>query len=206
VFFNVKIDVFTVRKLADLSSEFFCIEIDPGRNGMCRVCFYNCFEFFVLTALVGYSDNVAGFEQDGRDVGLVAIKGIVTVSYELASFFSGRSKTCTVNNVVETAFENSEKVFTSLTSLFAGEFEIMFELAFKNTIVSLCLLFCAKLKTVFRDLFTALTVLARSISSAAKCAFRTIASFAFKEELFAFAAAESAYRTCISCHVFLHLQ
>ena len=170
---------------------------------MSGVSFDDCFKFFILTALVSDSNYVAGFEQDGRDVGLVTVKGIVTVSYKLTGFFSGRSETCAIDNVVKTAFENSEKVLTGLTSLLAGEFEIMLELAFENAVVSLCLLFCAKLETVLRDLLATLTVLAGGVSSAADRAFRTIASFAFKEELLAFAAAQSAYRTCISCHVLI---
>ena len=63
---------------------------------MCRVGFDDCLEFFILTALIGNSNYVAGFEQDGRDVGLVAVKSIVTVSYELASFFSGGSEAGTI--------------------------------------------------------------------------------------------------------------
>ena len=170
---------------------------------MCRVGFDDCLEFFILTALIGNSNYVAGFEQDGRDVGLVAVKSIVTVSYELASFFSGGSEAGTINNVVKTAFKNTEKVFTSLTGLLAGQLKIMSELVFKNSVVSLGLLFCAELKTVFGNLLAALAVLAGSVCSAAQSAFRTIASFAFKEELFAFAAAQSAYRACISCHVLI---
>ena len=77
---NVKVNVLTVRKLIDHNGHLLRIKAHPSRNGMCRVGFDDCLEFFILTALIGNSNYVAGFEQDGRDVGLVAVKSIVTVS------------------------------------------------------------------------------------------------------------------------------
>ena len=170
----VKVNVLAVRKLVDHNGHLVRVKAHPVGNGVCRVGFNDCFEFFILTALVSNSYYVAGFEQDGRDVGFVAIKGIVTVSYELAGFFSGGSETGTIDNIVKAAFKNTKKVFTSLARLFAGELKIMSKLAFKNSVISLSLLFCAKLKTVFRNLLTALAVLAGSICSAINELFKIV--------------------------------
>ena len=79
------------------------------------------------------------------------------------------------------------------------------ELPFLNPVITASLLLRTKLHTVFGSLFAALTVLARRIAAAFKCAFAGVATVALQKELFALTAAKFANRTCISCHK-LHLQ
>ena len=77
----------------------------------------------------------------------------------------------------------------------------MLELAFKNTVVTSCLLLLTKLSAVFSDLLTSCTVLSGCCASVVKCAFAVGATLALKIELAAFTTAKLTVSACISCHL-----
>ena len=94
----------------------------------------------------------------------------MAVSNKLSCFCSGVSPAEKINNVVKSAFADTEQVFTCYALLALSHKEILIELAFLNTVVTLSLLLRTKLKTVFSCLLAALAVLTGSICSAFNCA------------------------------------
>ena len=124
----------------------------------------------------------------------------MAVANQLTGLFSGRSVTSSVNDVVKAALQNAEQVFTSHAGFALSHIEVLGKLAFQNAVVAFGSLFCAQLGAVLGNFFPGFAVLARDRSSAGDRALIGIASLALEEQLFALAAAESAYRTGISCH------
>lgn len=120
---------------------------------------------------------------------------------ELAGFLAALSHTHSVNDIVKAALKQLEKVFAGDTFLAVSLFEVVSELLLENAVVSLGFLLLSHLHAVLFDLLVSGTVLTGSCASAVNGAFARHTSFAFKEELGAFSAAESANRTSISCHI-----
>ena len=128
----------------------------------------------------------------------------MAVDNELSCFGSGVSPAEKINYIVKSALADTKKVFTGDTLLALSHEEILVELAFLNTVVTLSLLLCSELKTVLRGLLAALAMLTGGIRTALKSALVAVAALTLEVELLALAAAHLADRTCISCHV-LHL-
>ena len=78
----------------------------------------------------------------------------------------------------------------------------MTELAFQHAVIAAGNLLGTQLLAVFGGFLIArLTMLAGSIGTAIKSTLAGVASLALQKELLSFAAAKSAHRTGISCHV-----
>ena len=201
MFFNIEIDIFAIWKVNNFNYAVVFVHIQPLWNWTGTVCFHDSFEFFRRFAAFCQSNNIASLQKDGWNVCFVAVNGEMTVTNQLSCFSSGRSHASSVNDIVDTAFQDSQEVFTSHALLFGSHFEIFSELTFKNTIEASCFLFCTELQSVLGNFLAVLTVLARSIASAGQSAFVRVASFAFEEQFLSFTTAKLANRTCISCHI-----
>ena len=148
--FNGNHDLLTSGQSKNLTCKSFCVEVKPLGNRSGSVSFNCCLNLCAFLALILDSDFIAGLKEIGRNVDLLAVYFIVTVSNKLSCFCSGVSPAKKINNVVKAAFADTKKVFTCYALLTLSHEEILVELAFLNTVITLSLLLCAKLKTVFR--------------------------------------------------------
>ena len=85
--FNIQVDFFAVGQLDNAGFHLVCIDIQPLGNGAGGIGIDHTLDLIRSSALFGNGNNIASLQQDRGDVGLVAVKGIVTVSYELTGFF-----------------------------------------------------------------------------------------------------------------------
>lgn len=109
----------------------------------------------------------------------------MAVDNELSCFGSGVSPAEKINYIVKSALADTKKVFTGDTLLALSHEEILVELAFLNTIVTLSLLLCSELQTVFRGLLAALAMLTGGIRTALKSALVAVAALTLEVELLA---------------------
>ena len=117
----------------------------------------------------------------------------MAVDNELSCFGSGVSPAEKINYIVKSALADTKKVFTGDTLLALSHEEILVELAFLNTVVTLSLLLCSELQTVFRGLLAALAMLTGGIRTALKSALVAVAALTLEVELLALAAAHLAF-------------
>ena len=177
------------------------VNFKPLGYGARAVDIQNRLDFFAVAALCFDADGIAGFEQIRRDVDFFTVDQIMTMANKLSAFRAGIGPAQQINDIVQTAFADAQQVFARDALLAFSHKEIFMELPFLNTVITPCLLLRAQLQTIFGSLFAALTVLAGRISAAFNGAFARIAAFTLQEKLFAFAAAQFADRTGLSCHM-----
>ena len=121
---------------------------------------------------------------------------------QLSCFFSGIGKSGSVNDVVQTAFQITQQVFTGHTGSSLCHFIVVVELVFRYAVETFCFLFRAQLNAIFGNFFAALAMLAgNSAFPGYDCTFIGIASLTLQEQLLAFSSAQSAGSTSISCHM-----
>ena len=197
---DLKVDVLTLRKLENTRIKLLSVEIQPLRDRMGAGGLYDRLELLVAAEIACNSNDVAGFEQHGRNVGLVPIYGEMTVTYKLSGLLAGGSKAESVNYVVQTALKYLKQVLTGDSLSLFGDLEILSELALENSVVTLRHLLRAKLQTILGGLLASLTVLAGSISSAGHGALIAVAAVALQKQLLSLAAAKSAHRAVIFSH------
>ena len=83
---------------------------------------------------------------------MLAVYGKVAVCYQLSCFSAGQSETHAEYNAVQTGFQTSDQVVTSLAFHLACDFEQVEELLFAYTVDELQLLLFLQLHSVFRNL------------------------------------------------------
>ena len=203
LFFEREVDVFSLGKSYNLCGKISCVSLEPLRNYCCFHLFCESLELFGTLALFLQRNNVALLADDGRNVNLLAVESEVCVTNELTSFLTAGCETHSVYDIVESEFEKCEEVFTCYAFLIIGDFVVVKELLFLNTVVTTSCLLFSELETVFLYVLTTCSVLSGNCSTTCNCALICEAAVALEEQLFAFSAAELAGRTCISCHVFL---
>lgn len=171
MFLDRSIDLFTGGKVYDLCLKSVGVNAEPFGLGTSATGLNNGLDLLGSAALFTDCNNISCLYQVGRNVNLFAVYGIVVVNNQLTGFGTGRCPTAAVNHVVETAFKQTEQVFTGNAGLALCYFKIMVELAFQNTVISSCFLLHAQLKTVFRNLLAALSVLTGGITTTVEGAF-----------------------------------
>ena len=117
-----------------------------------------------------------------------------------------RCKAHSVNYVVEAALEQRKQILTGDALGTVSLYEVALKLLLLNAVVSLSSLLLAKLHAVFSLFLSCGTVLTGSGRTAVKCALTCGAALTLKKELLTLPAAESASRSCISCHFIILLQ
>ena len=171
MFLDGSIDLFTGGKVYDLCLKSVGVNAEPFGLGTGSAGLNNGLDLLGAAALLADSNNISCLNKVGRNINLFAVYGKVVVNNQLTGFGTGRCPAAAVNHVVKTALEQTEQVFTGYAGLALCHFEIMVELAFQNTVISSGFLLHAQLKTVFRNLLAALSVLTGGIASAVEGAF-----------------------------------
>ena len=105
--FNGCVDLIALGKVYNFSSEFLSVNSNPCSNGFRSVSFQNCLEFFAALALLANSNYVACAEKVRSDINTASVNLKMTVANKLSGVGSGRSKACTINNVIKTALKDS---------------------------------------------------------------------------------------------------
>ena len=124
----------------------------------------------------------------------------MSVQNQLARFLVRRCKAHSVNDIVQTSLKQADQVLARHAFLAVSLFKVVDELLLQHAVVSSGLLLLAKLHSVLSDFLVCCAVLTRNRASAVQCALAGGAAVALQKELGAFSAAQSAYRSCISCH------
>ena len=188
-FVHIEVNVFTNRSCNDFSFKSIAVNFEPLRDRMRGIFFDHSLDLIEGAALFHDGNNLARLGEIRGDVNSLAVHGEMAVYNELARFGAAARPTASVNDVVESRFEDRKELFTGFAGLFRSHFVVFCKLAFQNAVVALGLLLRAKLRTVFGSLFASLAVLTGGVCSALDRAFTRIASCALEEELFAFSAA-----------------
>jgi hypothetical protein len=125
----------------------------------------------------------------------------VVVPNQLPACAAGVGKAHSINDVVNSSFENADQVLTSNTFGPISFFETIGELAFQDTVDSPYFLFLSQMPCVLRSLVSTLPMLSRAIRSSFKRTLIRKASLPLKEELYTFTSAQFANRAIITRHL-----
>lgn len=118
-------------------------------------------------------NDIAGFDQIGRDVHAFAVDHDVAVVDELTRSENGRNEFHTINDGVQTRFQQTDQVFGRVAAA-ADSFGVVFaHLFFGNVaVVGFQFLFSQQLRAVVGRFAFVLTVLTRTVFAAVNRAFR----------------------------------
>ena len=155
---NLIVQIFRLCHTNDLCGEVFLIRFQPYRYGTVCGLFCNVLELCTVTAAFCQSDYVAFLDTIRRNIHMLAVYGKVTVCYQLSCFSAGQSETHAEYNAVQTGFQTSDQVVTSLAFHLACDFEQVEELLFAYTVDELQLLLFLKLHSILRNFLSVVSV------------------------------------------------
>ena len=150
VLLNGNINFFAGGKANHGALEAVLIALHPGgdqEHG--SVLTHQALEDLGRAAALRDLDHIAGLDEVGRNVDLLAVDGEVRMADELTGLTAGHRKAHAVNNVIQTALDRDEQVVTGLAGGGSGGLIVTAELLFEDTIDELDLLLFSKLKAVF---------------------------------------------------------
>ena len=143
--------------------------------------------------------DVSGLNLVGGDVNDFSVYDDMAMEHDLTGSGAGGSDTETVNDVVETRFEELDEDFTGDTFHARSLVEEVAELTLENAVSVFHFLLFAELSSVLRRFAaTVLTVLAGGIITA-------LEHFILSENRFAEFTGDFRFGACISCHFILNL-
>ena len=150
VLLNGNINFFAGGKANHGALEAVLIALHPGgdqEHG--SVLTHQALEDLGRAAALRDLDHIAGLDEVGRNVDLLAVDGEVSMADELTGLTAGHRKAHAVNNVIQTALDRDEQIVTGLAGGGSGRLIVAAELLFEDTIDELDLLLFSKLKAVF---------------------------------------------------------
>ena len=162
--------------------------------------FKKLLDLCTVGAVIADGNHIADTDKQRGNVCLLAVDAEVIVQDELACFCAALSHAHSVNNVVKAALEDGEQVCTGHAFLCVCHVKVVSELLLLDAVVSSDLLLLTEMHAVFTDLLACVAMLTGNLCSAVQRALAGCAAFALQIQLYAFSAAHSANRTCISCH------
>ena len=140
----------------------------------------------------GDFDDVARTNLIGRNVQSLGVHQNRVVPDQLASLGTRSAEAHTINNVVETPFQQLEQVFAGRAAQAVGLFVIVRELRFEYAVDAAQLLLLAQLRAIVRGTALALAMLAGRVGALLHRTLGGEALIAFQKQLAAFAAALTA--------------
>src|SRR3954453_7096543 len=146
-------------------------------------------------------DDVVLADEERRDVDLLAVDQEVPVLDELAGHVAAVREAGAVDDVVEPALEQLEKVLAGLAGTPVGFLVVAAELLLEYAVDARALLLLPLLQEVLGVLGAPTTVLTRRVRPDLDGALRGLALAALEEQLHLLAAATLAVRACISRHL-----
>src|SRR4029077_11353604 len=142
-----------------------------------------------------------GLHLIARDVDAAAVDREMAVPHQLARLRARGGEAEPVDDVVEPRLEHAQQVVAGDATLLVGLLVVRAELRLEQPVVAARLLLLAQLQQVLALLDPAAAVLARRIRAALDRALLGQAALALEEELHSLAAADTALRSEITCHL-----
>ena len=134
----------------NVPSIFLASSAHPGRETVLAGEVESFNDAGLLLGGLTHGDDITGLDGVGRDVALLAVHEDRAVAHELTRFSTRRAEAHAVDDVVETAFEQSEHGFTRVARAAARFCIVAAELAFEDAVDTLDLLLFTQLRTVVR--------------------------------------------------------
>ena len=131
---SLVIEILCKRHTNNLSREVSLISFEPERNYSVSGLLNNILELGTAAAALVKSDNVALLNTVRGDIYTLAVYSEMSVSNELSCFSSCKSKAHSVNNIVKTGLEDSDKVITGLALHLGSNLKIVVERLLKNAV------------------------------------------------------------------------
>ena len=158
-------------------------------------------EVLHVTALLANADDVARLHDIGGDVHLLAVDGDVAVADKLTSLRTGGGQAQAVDDIVQAALEQGQQVVARDALDARGLVKRAAELRLQHAVGAADLLLFAQLHAVLAHLSrSSLPVHAGRRGALADRALGGVAAVALQKQLRAFAPAQAADGTSITCH------
>ena len=154
---DIEVDICLGGHSNNLTLEGILIAVQPLGGSDKSIIFLQLLEESVGSGLLGNSDHITGLDQVRGDVDAVAVNGEVAMVHQLASLAAGVGKAQTVNNIVQSALNQSQQVVTGVAFLTGGLLIIVTELLLLNAVNKFDLLLLGQLSCVLRLLSSSLT-------------------------------------------------
>ena len=199
------VDFLATRHGSDLSNQLLRIDnLEPTWTTATSGSLICALYVDVLQTLVANRNLVTNLDLERRDIHLVSIDPDMSVAHELARLSAGHGKSKTEYDVVESALEESQQVFTCNTLLLSSFLEIVAELSLEQIVDTLDTLLFTQLLSVSNQLCATrrLTMLSWRLRS--PLFNRTgglVALLTFQEELHSLTPTKTALFTSISCQL-----
>ena len=113
----------------DFDGEFGSIRIQPHGNGSGTTGFIDCFKFSLWRDFSATEMTSPSFTSREGMLTFLPLSLTVVMDDQLSCFRSGICKPCSINDVVQSAFQQTKQVFTSHAGFSLSHFKIMSELA-----------------------------------------------------------------------------
>jgi hypothetical protein len=203
LFVNVLTYVFAARESDDASAHIVCgCDLQPAGSTSPRSGLKCALDVDIRAAPLVYCNFIADLDLEAGDVDFAAIDLYVAVTDKLARLRSAGSIAEAIDDIVETAFKQREKIFARHALHTHGALEVEPELALQHAVYTFYLLLFAQLLAVSYELRSAnvAAMLTRRLGAAFfNRAARLVASLALQKQLHSFPAAQTAHRTTVSC-------
>ena len=149
VLLNRNVDLLAGGKTSDGALESILLALHPhGLQEHGRVLTQQALEALGGAAALCDLDHIAGLDEVGRNVDLLAVDGEVGVADELTGLTAGHRKAHAIDDVVQTALDGDEQVVTGLAGSRSGLLIVIMELLFQDTVDELDLLLLSKLDDI----------------------------------------------------------
>ena len=137
---DVEVDVCLGGHSNDLTGQSVLIAIQPLGSSNKSISFLQSLEEGIGSALLANSNHITGLDQVAGDIYPAAIDGEVTVVDQLTGLTAGVSEAQTVDNIVQSALNQSQQVVTGVTLVTSGLLIVVAELLLLDTVNKLNLL------------------------------------------------------------------
>src|SRR5436190_12357285 len=201
-----QVDLLAGRERGDAAGQGAGVERQPLGDAAALDLLDRVLDGGVLRAGTAHRYDVARLERIGRHVHLAPVDAEVPMAYELARLGARGRQPESVDDVVEPPLQQLQQRLAGDPARPVGHLEVAPELVLQHAVDALDLLLLAQLQTVPDQLRLAqLAVLPRRQVALLDCALLRVAALALQKELHAFAPAQPADRTDVTCHSLLFL-
>src|SRR5260370_19543239 len=158
----------------------------------------------MLFARFPHFDHVFWFNQRRRNIALAAVELDVPVADDLPRLRAAGPQAHPVDDIIETALEQSQHVIAGDAFHHGGLFVVIAELGLEDTVDAARFLLLAKLQSVSHGLLhlLVLAMLPRDEVALLDSALLGVTALALQEQFHPFAPAQSANATDVSCRLF----
>src|SRR5580698_594273 len=188
------------RQRSERAPELLAFERHPRRHTAALRQLDRLDDYLLLTTLLVDADDLADFEQVRRNRHYPSVHLDMAVQHQLARLGERTRKAEPINHVIEPPFEQHQQVLAGDSGHSLRHFEILRKLLLEQPVNPLELLLLTKSQGKFRKARTCLSMSAWRIIPPFDRALVSVATFALKKELQAFAPAHPAYWSKISSH------